>query len=362
MSTGKESVCVTGAGGFLGSWVVHHLLSKNYLVRGTVRDPLDAKNAHLKQLPNASTNLELVKAELLDYPSLLSAIQGCSGVFHVASPVLSSVVLNPQASVEIIEPAVTGTLNVLKACVETKVKRVVVVSSGAAVIMNPAWPSGRPMDESCWSDVEYCRATERWYQVSKTEAESQAIEYGKATGLDVVTVCPNLIMGPVLQPTRNASTLVLSMALKEGGHDSVENKHWMVVDVRDVAEALVLVYEKPDAEGRYICSAHSVRVKDMVDIVTEKYPDYNRHKKTAFGGKPTPSFFNGSLQKWVFKSYREASDIKPHRSLPTLSESDLMSTAKGTVCVTGAGGFLGSWVVHLLLSKNYPVRGTVRDP
>ncbi|CAL1359826.1 unnamed protein product [Linum trigynum] len=279
MSTAKESVCVTGAGGFLGSWVVHNLLSKNYLVRGTVRDPLDTKNAHLKQIPNASTNLELVKAELLDYPSLLSAIQGCSGVFHVASPVPSSVVLNPQTSVEIIEPAVTGTLNVLKACVETKVKRVVVVSSGAAVIMNPAWPSGRPMDESCWSDVEYCRATERWYQVSKTEAESQAIEYGKATGLDLVTVCPNLIMGPVLQPTRNASTLVLSMALKEGGQDSVENKHWMVVDVRDVAEALVLVYEKPETQGRYICSAHSVRVKDMVEMVTDKYPDYNHHKK-----------------------------------------------------------------------------------
>ncbi|CAI0425659.1 unnamed protein product, partial [Linum tenue] len=102
MSTTKETVSVTGAGGFLGSWVVHNLLSKNYLVRGTVRDPLDAKNAHLKQLPHASTHLELVKAELLDYPSLLSAIQGCSGVFHVASPVPSSVVLNPQTSVYIL--------------------------------------------------------------------------------------------------------------------------------------------------------------------------------------------------------------------------------------------------------------------
>lgn len=35
---------------------------------------------------------------------------------------------------------------------------------------------------------------------------------------------------------------------------------------------------------------------------------------------------------------------------------------KGKVCVTGAGGFLASWVVDLLLSKDYFVHGTVRDP
>lgn len=56
-----------------------------------------------------------------------------------------------------IEPAVKGTLNVLKACAEAKVKRVVVMSSAAAVIYNPSWPNGRPLDETCWSDEEYCR-------------------------------------------------------------------------------------------------------------------------------------------------------------------------------------------------------------
>jgi len=36
---------------------------------------------------------------------------------------------------------------------------VVVVSSGAAVSMNPAWPEGQVKDEACWSDKEYCRKT-----------------------------------------------------------------------------------------------------------------------------------------------------------------------------------------------------------
>ena len=61
--------------------------------------------------------------------------------------------------VELIEPAVKGTINVMNACHEAKVKRVVVVSSLAAVALNPNWPKGQLMDETCWSDKEYCRTT-----------------------------------------------------------------------------------------------------------------------------------------------------------------------------------------------------------
>lgn len=58
-----------------------------------------------------------------------------------------------------IEPAVSCTCNVLKASLESKVKRVVFVSSASAVVMNPTWPKDQVMDENCWSDKEYCRAT-----------------------------------------------------------------------------------------------------------------------------------------------------------------------------------------------------------
>ena len=62
--------------------------------------------------------------------------------------------------VEVIGPAVTGTANVLKACYEAKVGRVVVVSSIAAVSNNPNWPKGKAFDEDSWSDEEYCRKNE----------------------------------------------------------------------------------------------------------------------------------------------------------------------------------------------------------
>jgi len=65
--------------------------------------------------------------------------------------------------VEVIGPAVTGTANVLKACYEAKVGRVVVVSSIAAVSNNPNWPKGKAFDEDSWSDEEYCRKNEVIY-------------------------------------------------------------------------------------------------------------------------------------------------------------------------------------------------------
>nr|GFA53760.1 cinnamoyl-CoA reductase 2-like [Tanacetum cinerariifolium] len=105
---------------------------------------MDEKYAHLKSLEKASENLKLFKADLLDYESLCAAITECDGVFHTAS------------LVELIEPAVKGILNVLKACCEVNVKKVVYVSSVTASCMVPNRPD-RPLDETFWSDQEFCR-------------------------------------------------------------------------------------------------------------------------------------------------------------------------------------------------------------
>ena len=180
-------VCVTGAGGFVASWLVKLLLSKpHYTVRGTVRDPGNAKNSHLKALEGAGERLQLLSADLMDYDSIASAVAGCEGVFHVASPVPSGRSTNPEE--EVIAPAVTGTLNVLKACYEAKVKRVVIVSSCAAVFNNPNWPKGKVFTEDSWSDEDLCRKGEDWYLLSKTRAEREAFAYAAKTGLDVVAI------------------------------------------------------------------------------------------------------------------------------------------------------------------------------
>nr|CAB3468457.1 unnamed protein product [Digitaria exilis] len=132
----KKTVCVTGAGGFIASWLVQLLLSRgDYVVHGTVRDPSDPKNAHLMALDGAGERLRLFKADLLDYASVAAAVAGCQGVFHVASPVPAVNPINPDGNltsatyvqVEILAPAVAGTKNVLRVNYAADARRVVVV-------------------------------------------------------------------------------------------------------------------------------------------------------------------------------------------------------------------------------------------
>ncbi len=63
-----------------------------------------------------------------------------------------------------------------------------------------------------------------------------------------------------------------------GDRDTVENRLRNVVDVRDVANALLLAYENP-ASGRYICSSAPIRVSDMINILKTLYPTYTYPKK-----------------------------------------------------------------------------------
>lgn len=59
----------------------------------------------------------------------------------------------------------------------------------------------------------------------------------------------------------------------------MENKLRMIVDVRDVAEALLLAYEKPEAEGRYICTSHAIKTRELVDKLRSIYPHNNYPNK-----------------------------------------------------------------------------------
>ncbi|XP_047956747.1 cinnamoyl-CoA reductase 1-like [Salvia hispanica] len=303
MAKNGMSVCVTGAGGYVASWLINLLLSQGYTVHGTVRNPDDAKNAHLLSFENAAEKLRLIKADLLDFDSILAAVKGCNGLFHVASPASSASVPNPQ--VEIVEPAVKGTLNVLKACSEANVSRVVVVSSCVAVVMNPNWPKDKVLDESCWSDTEFCKRTNNWYHFSKTLAESEARKYAETNGLDLITLCPSIVLGPMLQPTPNLSSIFLLNFLKEG-YEVTENSVRAIVDVRDVAEAIKLVYETPQARGRYICTSHMISIEDLVQTVKEIYPNYDYPKRYK-EGKDTPQLSSEKLQGlgWKYKPLKE---------------------------------------------------------
>ena len=65
-----------------------------------------------------------------------------------------------------------------------------------------------------------------WYHLGKTVAEEKAFEFSKSSGLDVLAVCPSLILGPMLQPTVNFSNLSFINLIKGLSHDQgYSNNH-----------------------------------------------------------------------------------------------------------------------------------------
>ncbi|MBA0548626.1 hypothetical protein Golob_019715 [Gossypium lobatum] len=248
MSSGAgKTVCVTGASGYIASWLVKQLLLRGYTVKASVRDPNDPrKTRHLLGLEGAEGRLKLFKADLLEQGSFDSVVEGCVGVFHTASPFYNDV-LDPQA--ELLDPAVKGTLNVLSSCAKTpSVKRVVLTSSIAAVAYN-----GKPrtpdvvVDENWFSDPDYCKGLKLWYVVSKTMAEDSAWKFSKEKGIDMVAINPAMVIGPLLQPTLNTSAAAILNLIK--GAETFPNATFGWVNVKDVATAHIQAFEIPSASG-----------------------------------------------------------------------------------------------------------------
>ncbi|XP_068636079.1 cinnamoyl-CoA reductase 1-like [Aristolochia californica] len=109
------------------------------------------------------------------------------------------------------------------------------------------------MDETCWLAKVYCRSAGNWHCLATTAPESEALEYGPQNRLEVVSVCPTLILGPMLHPTMNASSLIL-FKIQTGAHETMANKIRRIVDGRDGAATLLLIYERSDAICFYASS------------------------------------------------------------------------------------------------------------
>ncbi|XP_058225317.1 phenylacetaldehyde reductase-like isoform X2 [Rhododendron vialii] len=271
MRTGEgKVVCVTGASGFIASWLVNLLLQRGYTVKASVRNPNDQRKIeHLLALDGAKERLHLFQADLLEEGSFDSIVDGCEGVFHTASPVQFSVT-DPQA--ELIDPAVKGTINVLRSCAKVpSVKRVVLTSSMAAVAYNRNMLSpGVLVDETWFSDPSFCKESKLWYQLSKTLAEQAAWKFAKEYGIDMVTINPGWVIGPLLQPTVNLTVEVFLNLIN--GAKSFPNATYRWTDVRDVANAHIQAFEIPSASGRYCVVNKSAHFSEVVRILQELFP------------------------------------------------------------------------------------------
>ncbi|KAL6327736.1 hypothetical protein AAG906_024705 [Vitis piasezkii] len=180
---------------------------------------------------------------------------------------------------QLIDPALKGTMNVLGSCAKVpSVKRVVVTSSMASVAFN-----GKPLapdvlvDESWFSDPVFCEKSKLWYMLSKTLAEEAAWKFAKENGIDMVTINPGGVIGPLLQPTLTLSVEEVLKLLKGTlqqlmrisflclsfySTQTFPNISSWWVDVRDVANAHIQAYEIPEDLHNY----------EILKILRKLYP------------------------------------------------------------------------------------------
>jgi dihydroflavonol-4-reductase len=267
-------VCVTGASGFVASQLVALLLEKGHRVRGTIRSAKRQEAlARVLALPGAAERLEIVEADLLDPPSLERAVAGCEIVMHTASPYILSY-RDPQK--ELVDPAVNGTRDTLRACKAAgTVKRVVITSSMAAITDEP----DRVLTEADWNQKSSLQRNAYYY--SKVLAEKEAWRYAdeEKPGFDVVVINPWMVIGPSLVPSLNESNKVLADLLG-GKYPGIVSLAWGFVDVRDVARAHLLAAETPAAKGRYVCAAVTLTMRELVERLRRLAPG---HKIPSLG-------------------------------------------------------------------------------
>ncbi|MES2443124.1 MAG: NAD-dependent epimerase/dehydratase family protein [Pseudomonadota bacterium] len=258
-----ETVLVTGGSGYIGGWCVVELLRRGYTVRTTVRSLAKeaAVRAAIAGEVDPGDRLSFHVAELTGDAGWDEATAGCDYVLHVASPLGTSMPDDPQ---ELIVPAREGALRALRAAAKAGVKRVVLTSSVAA-----AGGVGTDIvtDETDWTDPTGRDA----YRQSKTFAERAAWEFAAAhPELELVTVLPSMVIGPVLTP-ENLGSVQLVWRLLAGKVPGIPRLGFTVVDVRDVVDLHLRAMTMPEARGeRFIAANKFLWMAEIARVLRDR--------------------------------------------------------------------------------------------
>lgn len=221
------------------------------------------------------------------------AVKGVDGVLHTASPFHMDA--QGRALDALVNPAVKGTKNVLASIAkESKVKRVVVTSSFAAIIESSRKPPVK-YTEVDWNESDPLQSEREGnaqspalnaYRASKTLAERAAWEFVEANkpSFDLATINPPLILGPIIQQCSGPDSLNTSAknvwTLLHGGKPTAG----CAVDVRDAAKAHVEALLRPDAGGQRFAPSIGMytwqQVADIIRATKVPIPEEWRNKTT----------------------------------------------------------------------------------
>jgi nucleoside-diphosphate-sugar epimerase len=320
----KKPVLVTGATGYIASWIIKYLIDEGYSVHGTVRN-LNNKDkiAHLKDIgKKRKGKLQLFESDLLKPGSFDKAMQDCELVIHTASPFFVQGIKD--AENQLIKPALEGTINVLES-VNTResVKRVVLTSSVAAIYGDASdikETQNEIFTEDDWNTSSTIK--HQPYSYSKTLAEKEAWKIvKKQKRWDLLTINPGFVMGPSLSKRVDSTSIDFIRSMVNGKFSSgVPDLYFSIVDVRDVARAHINAGIRENASGRHILVEDVKSTLEMATILKEKF-----HNKYKIPSRKLPNimlYLVGPFAGFKWKYLRENLGI-PYKFNNNYSKEDL---------------------------------------
>ncbi|MFZ4120109.1 MAG: SDR family oxidoreductase [Caulobacterales bacterium] len=249
----KGKVLVTGGSGYIGGYCIRQLLDEGWEVRTTIRNL--AREEQVRAALGGSAldpgRLSFVAAELTSDAGWAEAMAGIGLVLHVASPIPPE---QPKNDDELIVPAREGTLRALRFAKQSGVKRVVVTSSTASVTYGHSEPRPRVFDETYWTNPDHPDTNA--YIRSKVIAERAAWDFMEKDGggMEMATVNPGAVIGPVMGGDFSASIEIVKKLL-EGSLPGLPRFGFPLVDVRDIADLHVRAMTQPAAVGQRFLGA-----------------------------------------------------------------------------------------------------------
>jgi dihydroflavonol-4-reductase len=260
-------ILVTGANGFLGSWLIRALIDRGFQVRAFVR-----AGGNLNALQNLPC--EIHYGDVLEIATLEQAMQGVDVVFHLAAKMM----LTPSQEEITRATNITGTRNVVTLCEKLKIKKLVHVSSVVAI------GAGDSPSEII---NEHSQGNFSQFKLANMDSKRKGEEIVRAACLDkkidAVIVNPSLIYGPgdFQKEVRKGNIAVINGKMPFYTQGGVN-----VVAVQDVVEGIILAWQKGTNGERYILGGENLTIKQYFSLMAEA------------GGVKAPHWY---LPSWILR-------------------------------------------------------------
>jgi dihydroflavonol-4-reductase len=241
-------IIVTGASGHIGNVLVKMLLQEGYEVGVVDLDPVN--DLVIKDL-----DVKFFKGDVRDLDFLTEIFKQAEYVFHIAG----IVAIAPGNKELMYSVNVQGTKNIVKACLDSGVRRLVYTSSVHA-LYEP--PRGKSIVEKL-GDIE-----DDFGEYAKTKVlATKEVMKGVEKGLDAVVVYPSGVIGPFDYKSSEMGEL---MKMYSGGEVPFYiDGEYNFVDVRDVARGIILAWQKGVKGEDYILAGEKITVNELFKVISE---------------------------------------------------------------------------------------------